>query len=249
MNQNATNNNAINPLIKNGTNYVISGSTMANEYITKLIEAYNASLLLDRSWEKLKRTSQILLPERPDYYKESIDLFVIKMLDFELTRRKYLEQIETIDDAVFDEIRAQVERVLEAWKSNDRTFQAPIPTVTNSAVKTIVVGAFNACELGEIYEELFGLYAQSLSEEKRNELGQTDTEKKLLDNVRQTRKSYEQGYEENHSRMVSSIQKHQFFGDSLTFVYSQLEKGMTLAKNELKNLGVDQQLDPHHRVI
>jgi len=249
MNQNMENNNTVNPLVKKGTNYVISGSTMANEYITKIIEAYNASLLLDRSWEKMTHTSESLLSERPDYYKESLDLFVVKILDFEQTRRKYSEQIKMMDDTAFDEIRAQVQKVLEAWKLNDKSFQAPIPTVTNGAVKSTVIESLDACQLSEIYEELFGLYVQSFSEEKRNELGQADTGKKLLDNVRQTRKSYEQGYEEKHSREISSIQKSQFFGDSLIFVNSQLEKGMTLAKNELKKLGVDQQLDPHHRVI
>lgn len=249
MSQNMVDNNTISPLVKQATHYVITGSTVANEYISKIIEAYNASLLLDRSWENLRCTSEIIPAETPYYYKESIDLFVIKMLDFEQTRRKYSEQIKMMDDTEFDEIKAQVQKVLETWKSKDKSLQSPIPIVTNSLIKSSIIASFDACKLSAVYEELFVLHTQSLSEEKRNELAQIDTEKKLLDNVIQTRRPFEVGYEDRHKTRVSSIQEFQFCGDILKSVYTQLEKGVALAKNGLNNLGDNQQLEPHKKEI
>ncbi|MBE6152392.1 MAG: hypothetical protein E7165_03680 [Firmicutes bacterium] len=239
--------NSINILVREATNHVISGSPMADEYISKLLDAYNAALLLDRTWNRYIQT--INDAEKTDKFQESLKLFVLKTLDFEKTRKKICEQAKSLDDKNIGDVTKLVEKTLQAMKAGDKTFVTNVPNVTNNEVRSSILGTLEIGKLDNIYEELFELYVKTWTDEEKQRVEQMDTNQVLLENVKHTKKSFELDYEENHSRVVSGIKRLQFKSDILNNVYSVIAQATTVTKNELKKLDIVQQMDSHHRII
>lgn len=240
------NNNENNRTVQLGIQLAFSYTQMASDYTKKLVDAYNAALMLERDWQKLSHSSDAFSEVRPDYFQTSLKLFIIKSSVLEQTRSTYLEQIRGLDEKTLGELVGQVKRVVQA---RAQAFNNSIPETQSINVKQEILNIFGKPVLGSAYSELFELYVQSLSDEEKQTLAACNTEKALLDSVRSTRRTGEDRFEQIHELKIESVKREGFASIEIPSITSTIEKSSVIATNELKKLDIVSQLDSHHRLV
>ena len=250
MNSNYENNkyidDKVNRAVQWGIKFAFSHTQMATEYMQKLIDAYNSSLMMERDWQKLLHSNDASSKIRPDYFQTSLKLFVIKVSSLELTRSTCLEYIGGLDEDKLGELVNQVKIAAQAIMPDFDNF---VQETRDVNIKQEILNFFGEPVLESAYSELFELYIQSLSEDEKHKLATCNTKNALLDNVRNTRRIGEDGFEQIYELKIESIKRDGFASTDIPTITSAIEKSSIIAANELKKLDIANQMDPHYRFV